>query len=140
ARYEEGKFGDQKYLDCWPELFSDDVHVLANKELILAPWNATRFPYGNGILWHFHSLRITSANDAALKANLGNYSLPSAARRFVYNPYLNDLRSAILLMKRHGIAARPQQKSPTIFEKTAVMIVDILRHVTPLRRRRIVEF
>ena len=49
-RFEEGKFGDQKYLDKWPELFDDKVHILSNKELLLAPWNATRFPYTNSII------------------------------------------------------------------------------------------
>jgi hypothetical protein len=56
--YKDGKLGDQRYLDDWPDRFSDLVHVLQNKELILAPWNATRFPYGNAIVWHFHGLRL----------------------------------------------------------------------------------
>jgi len=60
ARHEDGKFGDQKYLDDWPERYRDKVHVLRNIEAILAPWNATRFPYGNGVLYHFHGLRILS--------------------------------------------------------------------------------
>lgn len=58
ARFEDGKFGDQKYLDDWPTRFANSVHVLTNKELMLAPWNATRFPYGNAVTWHFHDLRI----------------------------------------------------------------------------------
>ncbi len=47
ARLEDGKFGDQRYLEQWPKLFSENVHILKNKELILAPWNAKRYPYGN---------------------------------------------------------------------------------------------
>ena len=46
ARYEDGKFGDQKYLDEWESLFDDDVYVLEDNNLIVAPWNATRFPHG----------------------------------------------------------------------------------------------
>ena len=58
ARFEDGKFGDQKYLDDWPERFSDSVHVLQHEEWMLAPWNTIRFPYGTGICHHFHGLRI----------------------------------------------------------------------------------
>ena len=59
ARYENGKYGDQKYLDDWPERFPEKVHVLSNQGWTLAPWNANRFPYSNGIFWHFHGLRLT---------------------------------------------------------------------------------
>jgi hypothetical protein len=46
ARFENGKFGDQKYLDDWPTRFEGIVHVLERQELAQAPWNATRYAYG----------------------------------------------------------------------------------------------
>src|SRR3546814_15041181 len=58
ARFEDGKFGDQKYLDDWPERFGNDVHVLGHEAWTQAPWNATRFPYSQSILFHFHGLRL----------------------------------------------------------------------------------
>jgi hypothetical protein len=95
ARLEDGKFGDQKYLDDWPDRFKNEVHVLENKELLLAPWNATRFPYGNSVAWHFHGLKIVSPK----KVFLGSYPLPNVLIRNVYHPYLMDMRSSINTLK-----------------------------------------
>jgi hypothetical protein len=60
-RMEPGRFGDQKYLDDWPERFGDHVHVLQRKDAIQAPWNARRFDPRNAIAWHFHGLRVQGA-------------------------------------------------------------------------------
>lgn len=62
AKHEDGKFGDQKYLDCWPDKFKDEVHVMEDKELALAPWNSTRFAYGQAVFYHFHGFRIVSSS------------------------------------------------------------------------------
>jgi len=110
ARFEEGKFGDQKYLDDWPERFAAQVHVLNNKELILAPWNAKRFPYGNAAVWHFQSLRINKVAGAKLNVDSGPYRLPQTTRTYVYGPYLADLQAAVEGMLRHGVGAKAQSK------------------------------
>lgn len=109
ARFEDGKFGDQKYLDDWPERFPKLVHVLANKELTLAPWNAARYPYGNSVTWHFHGLRLI-ANGKALSAFLGGFPLSRPTRTYVYAPYLEDMRKAIDLLSGRGIKVRPQSR------------------------------
>ena len=108
GRLEDGKFGDQKYLDDWPERFSTAVHVMINKELALAPWNATRFPHGNAVFWHFHGLRILVEKGGCLKVDFGTYPLHLPARLFVYQPYLSDLRCAIDFLSSHGVIVRSQ--------------------------------
>jgi hypothetical protein len=110
ARFEDGKFGDQKYLDDWPEIFAQQVHVLTNKELTLAPWNATRFPYGNAVFWHFHSLRILKIAERVLMIDIGPYQLPRQTRKYVYEPYMKDLQAAVDRMLRYGINAKAQAK------------------------------
>ncbi len=49
ARAEDGKFGDQKYLDDWPERFGEAVHVLSQPQWTQAPWNATRFAAADAV-------------------------------------------------------------------------------------------
>lgn len=107
ARVEDGRFGDQKYLDHWPEMFPESVHVLADKELLLAPWNATRFPYGNAVCWHFHALCIAFDSKGALVVEYGSYLLPKCTRDNVYRPYFNDLRTSIERMKKIGVTWQP---------------------------------
>lgn len=116
ARLEDGKFGDQKYLDDWPERFNAFVHVLNDKELALAPWNATRYPYGNGVFWHFHSLRIESHSGKSFSVFLGPYTLPRVTIKNVYASYVEELRIAIKILSQNGITIRPQQ-SRTFLEK-----------------------
>jgi len=104
ARHEDGKFGDQKYLDDWPECFGNVVHILRNKELALAPWNATRFPYGGAIFYHFHSLRLISES----KYSFGGYELPVNHKENIYKPYLNDLKFALAKLKNSNWQFTPQ--------------------------------
>ena len=106
ARFEDGKFGDQKYLDDWPERFPGLVHVLSQHQFAQAPWNATRYPYSQGLFFHFHGLRIAPGR----RFDLGTiYSLPAAVLQHVYEPYLDDLKTAIATLEGMGFAARPQR-------------------------------
>ena len=113
ARFEEGKFGDQKYLDDWPERFTAQVHVLSNHGWTLAPWNANRFPYSNGIFWHFHELRLTEKQSKYMVQFTTSYSIPPITRKQIYEPYLEDLRATIKIMKSHGVQPIMQQKYRT---------------------------
>jgi hypothetical protein len=101
-RFEDGKFGDQKYLDDWPERFFAHVHVLSNSALTLAPWNATRFPYGEGVTWHFHGLRILKPTPQSYEVDYGPYPLPDVTRENVYLPYVADLSRAIRVIISAG--------------------------------------
>jgi hypothetical protein len=98
ARPEFGRFGDQKYLEDWPIIFPDIIHILKNKEWLLAPWNAKRFPYGNSICWHFHGLRLLDSNKN-LQAYIGDYELPEVVRAIIYKQYLNDMSLSIAILR-----------------------------------------
>lgn len=107
ARYEGDKFGDQKYLDDWTFRFRDQVHVLSRQELAQAPWNATYYPYSKAVFFHFHSLRILPRQCISL---VGGYPLPPVVIKYIYNPYINDLKRSILSLQDIGFEVRAQTK------------------------------
>jgi hypothetical protein len=108
SRVEDGKFGDQKYLDDWPERFAQSVHVLQNREWLLAPWNATRFPYSGAIAWHFHGLRVLMRRNVFAGALCGHYPLPFAVRDHVYRLYLEDVAAACAQAGGAGVLLHAQ--------------------------------
>lgn len=121
ARFEDGKFGDQKYLDDWPERFTDSVHVLINKELTLAPWNAKRFPASSAILFHFHGFRVVSTHSVII----GNYYLPLPAKRAFYEPYGKDISYVLARIDEAGGQFRRQAVEPGLLRA----IFNILRRM-----------
>jgi hypothetical protein len=105
-RNEDDKFGDQKYLDAWPIIFKDKVHILGNKELCLAPWNVSRFPYGNSIIYHFQGLRIKGKNSI----DIGGYLIPKVTYRAIYENYFSDLIFVKSMLIKAGVEVMPQTK------------------------------
>ena len=105
ARLEDGKFGDQMYLNDWPERFPDAVHVLRERAFLQAPWNATRFPASEAKVFHFHGLRLLDGGYVLLAKN---YRVPGPTLSMIYEPYLADLRSAVDRLAGVGTPARPQ--------------------------------
>jgi Nucleotide-diphospho-sugar transferase len=104
-RIEDGKFGDQKYLDQWPKLFPDEIHVLSQVDMTLAPWNADFFlshrPVDHTpIFYHFQSFRIVSQKMARLYVGV---NLSEKTQRF-YKTYLTAIQDQIRFMQAHGIA------------------------------------
>lgn len=92
SRTEEGKFGDQKYLDEWPRLFPELVHVLKAESLVMGPWNAKRFPYSDAAAWHFHGVRVRlDASGAPVAAMSDFYEIPQPTKNYVYNPYVAEI-------------------------------------------------
>lgn len=99
ARHEEGKFGDQKYLERWPELFGEAVHILGEKHLALAPWNAEFYflRFGKAFrpaFFHFHGLRLISDVQARL---FSGYRIGVPAIE-LYKEYIGALRRARTLI------------------------------------------
>jgi hypothetical protein len=100
AKIEDGKFGDQKYLDDWTSSF-EGVHVLENRGGGMAPWNIQQYRSKEGKIWvqrkkpgeflaifyHFHALHLINDNTAFL----GDYFLSKETVQNIYLPYLKKL-------------------------------------------------
>ena len=106
ARFEDGKFGDQKYLDDWTTRFNG-VHELQHLGGGMAAWNVQQYDvfekngrlFGrekkNGqefpvIFYHFHYLRFLDHD----RIELGRRLLSDEVLRLLYGPYLIELEKA----------------------------------------------
>lgn len=113
ARIEDGKCGDQKYLDVWPELFGDAVHVLADLDLALGPWNAEhrhRLAAGRTLrpaFYHFHSFRVVGPRRARL---FTGYRIEAA--RWIYDRYIGAMGDAVRQLEARGIPVPVLDEAP----------------------------
>ena len=123
SRVEDGKFGDQKYLDDWPERFKKEVHVLQDKELLLAPWNASRFPYGRSVVYHFHGLRLLEKNKILKSIS---YDIPNVTFQYIYRPYIIDLKDVVLFLESIGYTYLTQG-SNSFFKKNIMKFINRFR-------------
>lgn len=102
ARYEDGKFGDQKYLDDWLIRF-DCVHVLNHLGGGVAPWNVQQYDVGdrskvnniNVVFFHFHNLKWLTIDTF----DLGLYKIQQKVIKYIYSPYFSDLKNALKLVQ-----------------------------------------
>lgn len=107
-RLENGKFGDQMYLDNWPEQYAG-VWVLQNTAADVAPWNINQYKIipDNGrifigdhplIFYHMHTLKILSARTFQLHSSF--YKIKPTLERLIYTPYATELTNIINQIKK----------------------------------------
>lgn len=110
-RYENGKFGDQMYLNDWTERFKG-VHILKHKGADVAPWNLNRYQLSKKrnrifiddyelIFYHFHSLKIHDRDKYHLCSY--TYNIKKNAREWIYKPYVDDLKSVYDFIFKHDL-------------------------------------
>lgn len=102
ARIEKDRFGDQKYLNKWPELFGRDVHVLKQKSRTLAPWNVSYYMEQHPlkpVFFHFHSLRLVGEKTVRLYEG---YKI-NAQSQLLYDAYIQVLEEKLKALKALGI-------------------------------------
>lgn len=132
-RYEPHRFGDQKYLDDWPERFAREVHVLSQSDRTVAPWNVD-FVARSGALrpvfYHFQGLRLLSRGRLKL---FHNYRVGAAARP-LYEAYVAALARAArkLLNLGYPLPVMPEHRRPFMALRKAILYA--------LGRTRYVDF
>lgn len=126
-RFEDGKFGDQKYLDDWLIRFGG-VHVLRHMGGGLAPWNVRDYSFTtvNEQIWvedqlsfpvplvfyHFHDFRYCENDSFRLTAE--QYLLRNDVIEVVYSAYVKVLGNAESQMKRISPHAVFHEKAITL--------------------------
>lgn len=135
ARYEDGKFGDQLYLDDWTERF-EGVHVLQHLGGGLAAWNVQQYEFKivndkiigieklsgkefEVIFYHFHYLKFFKDG----KIELGRRTLSKNVLNIFYKNYIkfldeikNDLIKYDSSFDPHGSAINKfTWKTPLLF-------------------------
>lgn len=102
---EDGKFGDQKYLDTWTRDFKG-VHELKHLGGGLAPWNMQQYNFtksGNSIkgvetvsskefeavFFHFHGLKLYKNDMVSLTGE--KYEMNEQAKELFFKPYVKEL-------------------------------------------------
>jgi hypothetical protein len=104
ARLEEGRLGDQKYLDSWPAVYANDVHILGNVGAGIAPWNfqSHQFEDREGqilvdgvplIFYHFNQFQLLRGNRFDRMSAL--YSEGATIPSVIYARYEHALLSAL---------------------------------------------
>lgn len=103
ARIEPGRFGDQKYLDEWPGLFGQYVHIVQQVEKTLGPWNvrltARNQQRLSPVFYHFHGFRFLGPRRVRLH---DRYRVGPQGRE-LYTRYMHALEGCIGRMSQQGI-------------------------------------
>lgn len=104
-RFEDGRFGDQKYLDDWPERF-EGIYVSQNLGGGVAPWNMQQYEFEqqgdsimglelktnkrfNVIFFHFHSFVFVSPNYFSPRPY---YERNETSIKLLFKPYVKEIK------------------------------------------------
>jgi hypothetical protein len=116
-RVEPTRFGDQKYLDDWPDRY-EGVVILQHKGAGLrhASLGNYRYRHERGRVWvdddplifyHFSLLRVITGWLYDPSVWVFSQRMDWVVRRYVYAPYARELRSAAKLVRSAGGRVHP---------------------------------
>ncbi|MEO8233555.1 MAG: glycosyl transferase [Ignavibacteriota bacterium] len=132
-RFEDGKFGDQLYLDDWTERF-EGVHVMQNLGGGLAAWNVQQYSFEitngnilgtelntnkkfNPVFYHFHYLKFFNNE----QIELGRRTVNENVLNIFYKPYvklLEEIKSEVaqidISFDPNGSSQKPRDWKTTL--------------------------
>lgn len=104
-RLEEGRMGDQKYLDEWPHRYPS-CHILQHPGAGIAPWNYAQYHFGQDslgqitvesvplIFYHFHQFQLL--DDGGYERLSAFYTSECIEPSLVYETYETILKTILL--------------------------------------------
>lgn len=133
-RLEDGKMGDQKYLDDWPDRYSG-CHILLHPGAGVAPWNYAQYLFGKDaeggirventplVFYHFHQFQLLTCGKFDRLSSFYTAEYPEPA--FVYEVYevelmrcLADVRTVFPDFKS-GLKSYPRVLGRRLIQKVA---------------------
>ena len=121
-RLEDGKMGDQKYLDEWPEIYSR-CHIIEHRGAGMAPWNYSQYQFSKDqfdnvlvddvplIFYHFHQFQLLS--DGTYDRLSSFYTSECKEPDLVYDLYESDLRKIFDQVMSIDASIKDTLKKPT---------------------------
>lgn len=108
AHFQDGKHGDQKYLDAWPERYGASFHSLRHVGAGLAPWNYPNYKIelrGSGIwiddvpliFYHFHQLQLLE--DGGFDHFTTDYAQDKPPPELLYQRYWHAIQASIVSVR-----------------------------------------
>lgn len=108
-KLEDGKMGDQKYLDEWPNLY-ENCHILMHEGAGIAPWNYSQYKFDKDelenitvegkplIFYHFHQFQLL--NNGKFDRLSTFYTSECAEPNEVYQKYELALKDCLNEIRR----------------------------------------
>ncbi len=137
SRFEDGKYGDQKYLDYFPEKFSN-VCILKNRGAGVAQWNVFQYDFSKFgkilykgdfldiIFFHYHGTKIDLINDILILKTI-TYDLEPNVEKNIYIPYLELLKTIYNFYFGFNIKKVSIEKR-SLFKQFSSKLKKIFRH------------
>ncbi len=114
-RHQDGKFGDQLYLNEWPELYPGEVCEISNIGVGAAPWNVGKYRVcaplsdGSGTFlveddeWLAARLTMYHFHEYVHGERLTNWPLGHHAKELIYAPYIKAIEEAQQLINASAV-------------------------------------
>jgi hypothetical protein len=150
---DQGRYGDQKYLEAWPDLFGDQVVILQHKGANVAPWNIMNYTITerNGavyidndplIFFHFHGFK--QKTDWLYDTNMASkgFAPTRLIVRQIMFPYIRALRRHTTYQKRvsHGVRSTLGVTKPLQRASLTQRVIKTLKLARTILRRQQVLF
>ena len=145
-RLEDGKMGDQKYLDDWPTRFQG-VHVLQYEGAGVALWNVMKYKIWKQsdrifvndvplVFYHFHQFTLLKEGSYDF-GNRGIYNLTPENIALIYHPYVLEIERSIARVRevdrQFNYGFSPTEKD-SVFDRLSHMYQDARCEISSLYR------
>lgn len=141
---EDGKFGDQKYLDDWTTRF-EGVHELKYLGGGIAPWNIQQYKFETSegkltgreissgksfevVFFHFHGVKFYENDIVSFSHSL--YDLSKEVQNLFYKPYiqsLNKVKQQISAFDANGTSGKSPLKPMSLLLRLKFYVNDLKR-------------